>query len=340
MRSPGGGVVSDLAHLRDVPQADHVAGHEPPLLDLDQEVGAAGQHLPPGPLAGEDLDRLGQALRGMVGKVAHALLLEVRTEVRTEDRCTTKSYSIASVGFGTALGAADLHVHSVWSDGLATVPQILAHAEAETDLDILAIADHDQVRGALEAVEWCAGRPGGRLQAVVATEISAAWGRHVLALFFAPPYPVVPFPRFSSLAETVARVHDAGGVIVLPHPFSALVPSVGERTLTRLLRRRKARPELRAVQGWRCAAGWSGGAAWRPACAGSTPAGGAWPPVGSSDAHHLAQIGTARTRFPGRTPAGSTAGPRERTPRRPAGARRATVTLAPARPSGVASAWC
>jgi hypothetical protein len=206
------------------------------------------------------------------------------------------------VGFGTALGAADLHVHSVWSDGLATVPQILAHAEAETDLDILAIADHDQVRGALEAVEWCAGRPGGRLQAIVATEISAAWGRHVLALFFAPPYPTSPFPRYKSLAETASRVHDAGGVIVLPHPFSALVPSVGERTLTRLLRQRKARPELRVVQGLEVCSGVVGGRRMEPRLRRVNA--GRWrlAPVGSSDAHHLAQIGTARTRFAGRTP--------------------------------------
>ena len=144
------------------------------------------------------------------------------------------------MGLVTSLGAADLHVHSVWSDGLATVPQVLAHAEAETDLDILAIADHDQVRGALEAVEWCAGRPGGRLQAVVATEISTAWGRHQLALILAEPNPTSPHPPKKSLAETATRVQDAGGVIVLPHPFNALVPSVGERTLTGLLRQRAA----------------------------------------------------------------------------------------------------
>jgi predicted metal-dependent phosphoesterase TrpH len=199
------------------------------------------------------------------------------------------------------LGAADLHIHSDWSDGLATVPAILAHAEANTDLDVVAIADHDQVGGALEAVEWCAGRPGGRLQSPVASEISAAWGRHVVALFFAEPYPTTPFPRFRSLQETIARVHDAGGIVVLPHPFSALVPSVGERTLTRLLRDRATHPALAALQGLEVCSGVVGGRSvearlrrlnartWRLAT------------LGSSDAHHLAQVGMARTRFPGRT---------------------------------------
>src|SRR5919198_916411 len=50
---------------------------------------------------------------------------------------------------GTQMGKADLHVHSRWSDGLATVPQIMAHACAETDLDVIGIADHDQIGGAL-----------------------------------------------------------------------------------------------------------------------------------------------------------------------------------------------
>jgi predicted metal-dependent phosphoesterase TrpH len=154
---------------------------------------------------------------------------------------------------------ADLHVHSDWSDGMATVPAILAHAEANTDLDVIAIADHDQVRGALAAVEWCAGRPAGRLQAVVASEISAAWGRHLVALFFAEPYPTAPFPRYRSLAETIARIHDAGGIAVLPHPGSALVPSVGVRTLDGLLRLRDTHPALAALQAVEVCSGVVGG---------------------------------------------------------------------------------
>jgi predicted metal-dependent phosphoesterase TrpH len=186
---------------------------------------------------------------------------------------------------------------------MARVPQILAYAESHTGLDVIAIADHDQIGGALEAVEWCAGRPGGRLQAVVATEISAAWGRHILALFFGPPFPTVPFPRFRPLGETIARVDDAGGIVVLPHPFSPLVPSVGERTLSRLMAGRATHPELRALQAMEVCSGVVGGyrqearlrranaAEWRLAT------------IGSSDAHHLSQLGVALTRFPGQTPA-------------------------------------
>ena len=210
------------------------------------------------------------------------------------------------MGLQTSLGAADLHIHSVWSDGMATVPQILAHAEAGTDLDVIAIADHDQVGGALEAVEWCAGRPGGRLQAVVGTEISAAWGRHVLGLFFAAPYPTAPFPRFRSLEETISRVHDAGGVVVLPHPFSILVPSVGQRALAGLLRPAgdgAGRPAgLAALQGMEVCSGVVGGRKLESELRRLNARKWHLATVGSSDAHHLAQIGAARTRFPGRSP--------------------------------------
>ncbi|MDQ3702025.1 MAG: PHP domain-containing protein [Chloroflexota bacterium] len=201
------------------------------------------------------------------------------------------------------LGVADLHVHSHHSDGLASVRQIVEHAAEHTVLDIIAIADHDQVRGALEAVEWCAGRPGRRLQAIVATEISAAWGRHVLALFFAPPFPTTPFPRFRPLLETIATVHAAGGVVALPHPYSTVVPSVGERTLRNLLAGRATHPELQALQAIEICTGALGGRRLESRLRRANDASLHLAPLGNSDAHHLAFIASAFTRFPGRTPA-------------------------------------
>jgi predicted metal-dependent phosphoesterase TrpH len=182
---------------------------------------------------------------------------------------------------------------------MATAVDVLTYAEAETDLDVVAITDHDQLGGALEAAEWCAGRPSGRLRAVVGTEISASWGRHVVALFFAEPYPTEPFPRFRPLRETACRVADFGGVLVLPHALSALVPSVGVRALRHLLADQAARD---AVVGVEVCSGVVGGrtserrlrqlndASWRLAA------------LGSSDAHHLRQIGLAYTTFPGHMP--------------------------------------
>ncbi len=182
---------------------------------------------------------------------------------------------------------------------MATVQEVMEFGATQTDLDVIAIADHDQIKGALEAVEWCAGQPGTRLQAIVGTEISAAWGRHVLALFFAEPYPAEPFPRFRSLARTAAMVHDAGGIVAIPHPLSALVPSVGQRAFSALLRHEAA---VGAVQAIEVCSGVVGGRRAEPRVRALNDTLWHLAPLGSSDAHHVAQVGCAFTVFPGSSP--------------------------------------
>ena len=48
-----------------------------------------------------------------------------------------------------ALGRADLHIHTVASDGTATVEAILDHVERRTDLAVIAITDHERIDAAL-----------------------------------------------------------------------------------------------------------------------------------------------------------------------------------------------
>jgi predicted metal-dependent phosphoesterase TrpH len=189
------------------------------------------------------------------------------------------------------------------------VSEILAYVEGETSLDVVAITDHDQVAGALDAVEWCAGRPGGRLRVVAGTEISASWGRHVVALFFEEPYPTRPFPRFRPLRETIARVADAGGIVVVPHALSPLVPSLGERALRRVLAASSARDTVRAIE---VCSGVVGGRYAEARLRRLNAVQWDLAALGSSDAHHLAQIGSAYTEFPGRTPADLARAIRER----------------------------
>jgi hypothetical protein len=141
---------------------------------------------------------------------------------------------------------------------------------------------------------------GGGLRAVVGTEITAAWGRHLLALFFEEPFPTQPFPRFRSLARTVAMVHDAGGLVAVPHPLRCLVPSMGARALDALLdgRGRGGAPEAFEV-----CSGILGGRRQEARLRRLNDAKWGLAPLGNSDAHHLALVGAAFTRFPGRTPA-------------------------------------
>src|SRR5438552_1965561 len=97
-------------------------------------------------------------------------------------------------------GRADLHIHSAVGDGLATVARILDYVEHRTDLDLIAITDHDEVRGALEARELAAaGRR--RFEVIVGTEITTRQG-HLLAYQIGRRYPML-----RSLRDSIAAVH-------------------------------------------------------------------------------------------------------------------------------------
>ena len=51
------------------------------------------------------------------------------------------------------IGKADLHIHTSLGDGLASVEQIFDFVQNYTDLDVIAITDHDDSRGALQALD-------------------------------------------------------------------------------------------------------------------------------------------------------------------------------------------
>ena len=46
---------------------------------------------------------------------------------------------------GGELGKADMHLHTLYSDGTVSVRALLDHVEAETDLDVIAITDRKSV---------------------------------------------------------------------------------------------------------------------------------------------------------------------------------------------------
>jgi predicted metal-dependent phosphoesterase TrpH len=106
------------------------------------------------------------------------------------------------------LGKADLHVHSRYSDGYATVERILEYTERQTDLDVIAITDHDCIDGALRAAELAAKRCY-RFQVMTGAEISTRDG-HLLALNIRALVPAA-----LSMAETIQAVHEQGGLAIV-----------------------------------------------------------------------------------------------------------------------------
>jgi predicted metal-dependent phosphoesterase TrpH len=184
------------------------------------------------------------------------------------------------------LSIADIHIHTTYSDGVATPAQVLAHVAAHTDLRVIAITDHDAISGALEA-RAMANEFG--LEVIVGEEVSTREG-HLLALFIEEE-----LPAGRPAAETVAAIHAQGGICVAPHPFGMLVPSVG--------RCGPLRGRAGLERGWPVDAIETFNASlWLPHnnhSAARYAARQGIPALGGSDAHHLQTIGRGYTRFPG-----------------------------------------
>lgn len=109
------------------------------------------------------------------------------------------------------MGRADLHLHTRESDGFATVEDLVDFVEHETELDLIAVTDHEDAMGGHRAREYAA-RRGYRLDVVVGAEVAALQG-HLLALF------VEECPRsFRSIERSLEDIHrqDGLGAIVAP----------------------------------------------------------------------------------------------------------------------------
>lgn len=109
-------------------------------------------------------------------------------------------------------GKADLHLHTTASDGGVSPQDLLDHVERRTDLDVIAITDHDTLEGALEAKRI---HEAGdyRFDLVVGQEVTTRSG-HVLALYIDKP-----IPKERSVKETIRLIHRQGGLAVAAHPM-------------------------------------------------------------------------------------------------------------------------
>ena len=190
-------------------------------------------------------------------------------------------------------GRADLQTHTAHGDGMADAQTMLDYVEHSTDLDVIAVTDHDDVDGALVARDAHA-RGNYRFDFVPGIEITTRAG-HLLALWVDEP-----IPSLRPLAESIELVHRAGGIAVVPHPFSWLTRSIGRRTLDRLLENGDpaTHPDGIEVANTSLAGRVTATRALRRNRERYGLA-----ETGGSDAHFLEAVGTAATIFRGRTAA-------------------------------------
>lgn len=196
--------------------------------------------------------------------------------------------------FKKRLGKTDVHIHSLHSDGEASIADILEYVEHHTDLDVIAITDHDTIEGALEAKEIMKNK-SYRFDLIVGEEITTQEG-HIGGLFLKET-----IPTGLSVQETLARIRVQNGLAIAVHPFYhsrmthakyATMDGIGATTL---LRNNAFIDSIEIVNATPTLADENLGAS----ILNKTLLFNA--EVGSSDAHILAAIGMGYTLFEGRS---------------------------------------
>lgn len=186
------------------------------------------------------------------------------------------------------LGRADLHIHTLASDGTAGVVEILDHVERTTELDVIAITDHERIDAALAGRAMARDR-GLSFEVVVGEEVTTLGG-HLLALWIE-----APIKPFRTLRATIAEIHDQGGIAIPAHPLVPYPLCAQGFMLRRLLADEpRYRPDaIEAFNPTTLGRPWHGRVVRFADEHGLAR-------VGNSDAHALEAIGSGYTTFQGR----------------------------------------
>ncbi|MGE5224052.1 MAG: PHP domain-containing protein [Omnitrophica WOR_2 bacterium] len=187
------------------------------------------------------------------------------------------------------MGLADLHIHTTYSwDGTCTVSAVLKQAADQTDLDVIAITDHDEIQGALDAIELA---PAYGLNVIPGSEVSTAEG-HLLTLFIHKR-----IPAGLSLIETVKKAGEQGGICIAAHPMAPGTSSLKPDAIRKALADPEIARILVGIEAFNAGLfyGNSNQAAYD--FARTLPVA----LVGNSDAHYAGGIGQGASRFNGRT---------------------------------------
>jgi glycosyltransferase involved in cell wall biosynthesis len=108
----------------------------------------------------------------------------------------------------------DLHMHTDHSHDCATPVEVLLATARAQGLGAIAVTDHNEVSGALEAAAKAADYG---VKVIVGEEVKTAHQGEVIGLFLKEK-----IPRGLTLAETVAEIRRQGGVVYVPHPFDRM----------------------------------------------------------------------------------------------------------------------
>src|SRR5690242_1215842 len=107
----------------------------------------------------------------------------------------------------------DLHMHTDHSPDCATPVDVLISSAERAGLGAIAVTDHNEISGALEARD----KANGRVKIIVGEEVKTADQGEVIGLFIEEK-----IPRGMTLEETIAEIRRQGGLVYVPHPFDRM----------------------------------------------------------------------------------------------------------------------
>jgi predicted metal-dependent phosphoesterase TrpH len=192
------------------------------------------------------------------------------------------------------MGRALLHLHTLYSDGSATVDEVLDVVEEQGEIDVVAFTDHDDVHAYWDALSWKASRPRSRLQPMWGLELTLQGFKHLMLYSAEPEPPTRPITKFLSLEEAVDEAREINAVTIVPH-VDAFWIGLGRRRL-------QTEAARLGIDGFELFNPYQSAPRFQKRLL-ELNRDLDLSMVGGSDAHHLEHLFRVIVEFPGRTPA-------------------------------------
>jgi hypothetical protein len=154
-----------------------------------------------------------RALRAHLGWPRVTTELEsIYTELAGRRRDTSGDRRLRARLSSRRLIDVDLHMHTDHSNDCATPVEVLLAEARARGLGAIAVTDHNEISGALDARAKANG-----LKVIVGEEVKTAEQGEVIGLFIEEK-----IPRGLTLQQTIAEIKRQGGIVYVPHPFDRM----------------------------------------------------------------------------------------------------------------------
>jgi hypothetical protein len=215
VRALGSGAVVVASRL---PAYEEVlADGEHGLMFEPGETQTLGAHLERLIAHPRDLTRPPAALRRLQRELSWSRVTDELEAIYTELAARRHDDGVASPRVRRQLQSrplidVDLHMHTDHSSDCATPVEVLLAEARSRGLGAIAVTDHNEISGALDARAKADG-----LTVIVGEEVKTAEQGEVIGLFIEEK-----IPRGLTLEETIAEIKRQGGLVYVPHPFDRM----------------------------------------------------------------------------------------------------------------------